>query len=137
MVTFMPSPAASYTTVLLWGKPAASVDLLSFNFQVPICTSSARQTAPANSRSTNVNAHVLVFMLPPVRTKLCRSFTAANHSAGKGIVQPGMETTELLYPCGTELEAGQGGAIALAASTLQSRQVRDQKGFTITERKRR
>ena len=58
IVTFMLSPAASYTTVLLWGIPAASFDLDSFNFQVPNCTSVlAKHTAAAAKRNASVIAH--------------------------------------------------------------------------------
>src|SRR5207245_10685765 len=86
IVTFMLSPAASYTTVLLWGIPAASFDFASFNFQVPNCASSAKHTAAASKHSTNVNAHVLVFMLPPVRSN-CLLIYRANSSALWWIVQ--------------------------------------------------
>src|SRR5205823_4833204 len=66
MVTFTWSPAASYTTVVFFPSPGVSFDLLSFNFHVPICGSSAaKHAAPAKKQSARVNPIVFIFMPPP------------------------------------------------------------------------
>jgi hypothetical protein len=50
--------------VLYFNVPGVTFDLASFNFQVPICGSAAKQAAPAKKQNARVNAIVFVFMRP-------------------------------------------------------------------------
>jgi hypothetical protein len=62
--------------VLFFGIPAASFDLASFSFHVPICASLAKHTAPARKHSTRVNTLVFALISPPFANKLRKWFTA-------------------------------------------------------------
>src|SRR5258707_39566 len=68
MITFTWSPAASYTTAVFFPSPGVSFDFASFNFHVPIFSSSAaKHAAPAKKQSARVNPIVFLFM-PPTST---------------------------------------------------------------------
>src|SRR5579864_4125621 len=72
--------------VLFFGIPTASFDLASFSFQVPICASLAKHTAPARKHSARANTLVLAFMSPPMQTTLGVVYGATS-SAGTRILQ--------------------------------------------------
>jgi len=50
--------------VLYFNVPGVIFDLASFNFQVPMCGSAAKQAAPAKKQNARVNAIVFLFMRP-------------------------------------------------------------------------
>jgi len=49
---------------LYFNVPGVTLDLASFNFQVPMCGSAAKQAAPAKKQNARVKAIVFVFMRP-------------------------------------------------------------------------
>jgi hypothetical protein len=44
--------------------PGVNFDLASFSFQVPICGSAAKHSAPPQKQNANVNRKAFVFMAP-------------------------------------------------------------------------
>jgi hypothetical protein len=54
----------STVTLLYFNVPGVTFDLASFNFQVPMCGSAAKQAAPAKEQNARVKAIVFVFMRP-------------------------------------------------------------------------
>ena len=54
----------STVTVLYLNVPGVIFDLASFNFQVPMCGSAAKQASAAKKQNARVNAIVFVFMRP-------------------------------------------------------------------------
>ena len=59
------SPAASYTTMVLFGAPGLNVDLDSSSFHEPRFALAARHTTAPAKHSTRETAMVLAFILPP------------------------------------------------------------------------
>src|SRR5262245_42170678 len=54
----------STVTVLYINVPGVKFDLASFNFQVPMCGSAAKQASPAKKQNARVNEIVFVFIRP-------------------------------------------------------------------------